>query len=177
MSWVHSAVEGMRNFFGKKVGGFVSSAFAHLSPIGLHSQAEGAKIATSVAPSFADTLRSFRSRFGEVMGSRQEPFRLSNYFRGFNADEVVGVVPEAIRSRRQMTRLALPGLVGLGLGADVAFGSDNAISKMSRTAGSVALATMTGFGLRSVAGGAVAAGFGGLTAINAVRPGDQWGFF
>lgn len=177
MSWVHSAVEGMRNFFGKKVGGFVSQAFADLSPIGLHTASESGKVATSVAPSFRQAVGAFRARFGEVMKSSPEPFRLSEYFRGFNAGEGRGMVSEAIRSRRQMTRLAMPATIGIGVLGDLAFGNDNGISGLARTAGSVALSTMAGYGLHGMYGAKASLPFAAIAGMNAIRRGDQWGFF
>ncbi len=79
--------------------------------------------------------------------------------------------------RRMMTRMAVPGLVGAGMLSSSLLGEDSLISRGARLGVGLGVHGAIGTGLAFGARPAVGAGYMGLAAWNAVRPGNNFGPF
>lgn len=167
-------IPGMRDFFGKKLGGWVASAFSHLSPIELHAGEAATKIATAAE---GGPIAAGAEILGIIKGAIKDrgSYRVGDWFQGYNIGESREGLAQAVRQKRIAMRVGVPAMMGVsGVSGMVAPG--NPLDTMSRTTLQMgALATTAGALGRAHWGlGAAYAAWGGL---NMMRPGDNVGPF
>lgn len=164
------------DFFGKKLGGWVYQAAAHLSPIELRAGELGTKIATAwdkggMAEAGGEIFGALKS----AIGSRGS-YSIGDWFAGRNIGETAGAITGSIRNARIATRVGIPAAMGVaGLSGLVA--PDNPLDRLSRTGLQIgAHATMAG-ALGNRVGWGAGAAYAGWTGLNMLRPGDNFGPF
>ena len=169
-------MSGVKDFFGKKLGGWVYEAAAHLSPVELRAGQIGADIASSFEKD--GMLGAGGSIFGAMksaIGSRGD-YSVGDWFAGRNIGETAGSITNSVRNARLGMRVGIPAAIGL-LGASNLVAPDNPFGNMAGTALQVAGHTAIAGALGSRMGWGYGAAYAGWSAVNALRPGDQIGPF
>lgn len=195
---------GFRDFWGKKLGRVLGSLAEDLSPIAMNQASGMRKLFQSARDvPLSAKWEAYGKMNKAVRGARRaaegvggvKPYTLGDYFSGLNVEDYVGgskprfrgsqmiaasgALPDAVRQRRMAWRLGIPGAI-VGGAATQALVGDNFISDTvgaGMTAGAVIGGTsmMARFGGRGSAFAAL--GILGMSGVNALRRGDQWGPF
>jgi hypothetical protein len=198
-------IPGHRNFFGAKLGKTLLNAVEALSPLQIHrgagartaSSVERGNAVTAGFEAFNDALDRTMVSNGTLwraMRKQPEPPQVSElfskYFQGYTLPELaaergidsalmkglgMGVASDvAERKFRQRVRVGTFAGIGAMVGSDFFFGEGNPISSTVSFGLRGAGHTAAGIGLGSVhpLAGSI---YLGATAINALRPGDNWG--
>jgi hypothetical protein len=79
--------------------------------------------------------------------------------------------------RRMLTRMAVPGLMGLGMMSNAMLGENNIVGKASRLGVGMGIHGAIGTGLAYKTHPAIGGAYLGMSAFNAIRSGDQFGPF
>lgn len=163
-----NVVPGMRDFFGKKLGGFVSQFFGHLSPVGLARESGAAKAGTA----------TLTSDVGTWMGGVRDAIRNRNgygmrdWFGGFNLGESRAGLADSLRRSRQIARWGTVGAIGGVLTGSIAPGNPlDVVGRSALTAGAhVGITAAIGRSYPGLAGAYAAWG-----GFNMLRRGNQIG--
>lgn len=167
---------GVQDFFGKKLGGWVYEAAAHLSPVELRAGATGARIAESFSK--GGPMEAGKQIFGAIKSAvkTRGEYSVGDWFTGRNIGEAADGISSSIRNARIGMRVGVPAAIGLA-GVSGLLAPDNPLDRLSRTGlqlgGHTAVAGLLG---RHVGWGAGAA-YAGAAGLNILRPGDNLGPF
>ncbi len=170
-------VPGMKNFFGKKLGGYVFNAFSHLSPQNIGSGAIRNTIESAYAKS--GMMGAGKVAMGRIVRglstAKKHGYTFGDWFTGLNIGEKAADVSEHLRHTRAAWRIGTGVTVGVA-GLSSAMGSDNFLGVTARSAIQLGGHTAIAGAIGSVSpwGGAA---YAGVTALNALRPGDNFGPF
>ena len=167
-------IPGMRDFFGKKLGGWVAQSFAHLSPIELAAGENATKIATAAKGGVVNAGAEILGMIKGAIKNRGD-YKIGDWFQGFNIGESREGLAATVRRQRVAMRVGMPATIGLSavMGAIAPGNPLDVISKTAISAG--AAATTAGIlGRQNWGLGAAYAAWGGL---NILRAGDNFGPF
>jgi hypothetical protein len=165
-----------RDFFGKKLGGWVYKSFAHLSPIDLHA----GDVGKAVAKGFDEGgwAGGIGQIFGAVKGAvkNRGSYSIGDWFAGRNIGEAEGAITDSIRHARVAMRVAPLAAMGVAAASGV-LAPDNPLDRMARAGLALGThATIAGALGRGVGWGASAA-YSAAAGLNMLRPGDNLGPF
>lgn len=168
-------VSGMRDFFGKKLGGWVYGALAHASPIDLAAGETAAKIAT------AHSSGGMLSAGGEIFSAirngikNRGDYSIGSWFSGMNIGEAAGSLSDSVRRNRMLVRVGIPAMLGAtSLSSFISPG--NPIETVGKTGLQAGLMMATTAGIGQVSPG-LAAAYAGWGGLNLFRSGDNFGPF
>lgn len=166
----------VQDFFGKKLGGWVYNAAAHLSPIDLRAGELGTKIASAWDKGgMVDAGGAVFGALKSAIGSRGS-YSIGDWFAGRNIGETAGAITGSIRNARIAARVGVPAAMGLA-GFSGLVSPDNPLDRLSRTGlGLGTNAAVAGI-MGNRVGWAAGAAYAGWTGLNVLRPGDNFGPF
>jgi hypothetical protein len=166
----------VKDFFGKKLGGWVYEAASHLSPVNLRSPELGARI--SGALDNGGMLSAGGEIFGAVRSAiaNRGDYRIGDWFAGRNIGEAAGTIENSIRNSRIAMRVGVPAAIGVA-GVSGAVAPDNPLDRFASTGLQLGGHSMLAGLFGSRVGWGAGAGYAAFAGFNALRPGNNFGPF
>lgn len=171
------SVAGMKNFFGSKLGGHVFNAFSHLSPMNIGTGAIRGQINRAYATSgMMGAGKVAMKRIQRGLGTaKKHNYSFGDWFSGLNIGEDPTMIADGLRQTRAAWRIGVGATAGVAAVSSVV-APGNPLDVTARSAIQLGGHTAIAGAIGSVSpwGGAA---YAGVAALNALRPGNNFGPF